>query len=68
MDKIKNALTKNKKPLQKYKNPPTCFAFNKYKNLPKKYINPPKKYKIDHITKKTPKMTIRPLFSFLRSF
>jgi hypothetical protein len=41
MDKIKNALTKNKKPLKKYKNPPTCFAFNKYINPPQKIQNRP---------------------------
>jgi hypothetical protein len=34
-DKIKNALTKNKNPLKKYKKPPTFFALKKYKKSPK---------------------------------
>jgi hypothetical protein len=54
MDKIKNALTKNKNPPKKYKNFPRILLKNT-KKTPK-------------ITKRTPKMTILPLFSFLGSF
>ena len=50
MDKIKNALTKNKNTLKNTKIPPTFIALNKYKNPPKKLKNGPtvfplKKYK-----------------------
>jgi hypothetical protein len=41
MDKIKNALTKNKNTLKNTKIPPTFIALNKYKNPPKKYKNGP---------------------------
>ncbi len=41
-DKIKNALTKTKNPLKKYKNSPTFFALNKYKKGLKHYKMDPK--------------------------
>jgi hypothetical protein len=47
MDKIKNAQTKNKNPLKKYKNSPTFFALKKNKNPPKIYKNSPKHYNKD---------------------
>jgi hypothetical protein len=58
MDKIKNALTKNKNPLEKYKN---------YKN------NPPKKHKncprfSPKKIQKDPKLTIRPLLGLFVMF
>jgi hypothetical protein len=55
-DTIKNALTKNKNPLRKYK------------KRPKKYKVFLMVLKNTKNTKKTPKITIWPLFSFLRSF
>jgi hypothetical protein len=61
-DKIKNALTKNKNPLKKYRPPPPKKKITKIAHgfSPKKNTK-----KTPNITKRIPKITIRPLLVLL---